>query len=230
MLLFMDELNNQVPQTNNETTPTPSTPPVTEAASVPEPSVVPAEAAPTATPTPALASPLSVTSVSPVKKDKAGKKPILMILVLLVAVLISGLGGYMVSNSKSNKALSKANASIAALSKEKEISIPQGATVIAQCSKGRGTQYALPKDIPLGPVYNVYEGKVIGIEYMVGKDDLLGASKNFLNLPLADAKFDHVNIGLLSQGHAGFPAPHYHVDIMTVPSSVTDKITCPVAK
>ncbi len=107
-----------------------------------------------------------------------------------------------------------------------ELSVPQDATVIAQCAKGRGTQYALPKDIPLGPVYNVYEGKVIGIEYMVGKDDLLTSAKSYLNLPLKNIKYDHVNIGLLSQGHAGFPQPHDHVSFMMVPTSLTDKIIC----
>ena len=109
---------------------------------------------------------------------------------------------------------------------EAAITLPTDATQISKCAIGRGAQYALPKDIPLGPVYNVYQGKVIGIEYMVGKDDLLTKNQSFLNLALANQKYDHVNIGLLSQGHSGFPSPHYHVDVMMVPKTVTDLITC----
>src|SRR6185312_9331701 len=52
--------------------------------------------------------------------------------------------------------------------------VPQGATIISQCAVGRGTQYVLPSNIPHGPVFNVYQGKVIGLEYMIGVSDLAG--------------------------------------------------------
>ncbi|GAC1387536.1 MAG: hypothetical protein NVS1B7_0660 [Candidatus Saccharimonadales bacterium] len=146
--------------------------------------------------------------------------------IALLLILIAGAGSYVYATGIANKKIDDVKRSSAAANVSQELSIPAGATVIAECAKGRGKQYVLPKDIPLGPVYNVSEGKVIGIEYMVGKDDLIGSTKNFLNLPLNNIKYDHVNIGLLSQGHAGFPSPHYHVDVMMVPTSVTDKITC----
>ena len=132
----------------------------------------------------------------------------LLVLLALALVALAGFGGYSYGMSR----------------------VPQGASVIAQCAKGRGTQYVLPKDITphpyVGPVYNVYQGKVIGLEFMIGKDDLEKNNLDFLNLALSGVKYDHINVGLLSKGHAGYTIPHYHVDVMMVPTSVTDQITC----
>lgn len=105
------------------------------------------------------------------------------------------------------------------------LEVPQGATIISQCAIGRGTQYVLPSDIPHGPVYNVYKGKVIGLEYMIGKDDLAN-NKSYLGLPLYGRAYDHIDVGLLSEGHAGYPEPHYHVDVYTISRAASAAITC----
>jgi hypothetical protein len=107
----------------------------------------------------------------------------------------------------------------------KPLQVPQGATIISQCAVGRGTQYVLAQDIPHGPVFNVYQGKVIGLEFMVGKDDL-GSNKNLLSLPLYGGMYDHLDVGLLSQGHAGYPVPHYHVDLYNISPAESAAITC----
>lgn len=146
-------------------------------------------------------------------------KPVWAVVGILLIIFAAG-GGFGAGRMTAPKPKPTPVASLA-----DTFTLPQNATIISQCAKNRGTQYVLPKDIPLGPVYNVYNNKVIGIEYMIGKSDLIGG-ESYLNLPLNGQKYDHVNIGLLSNGHAGYPAPHYHVDIMTVPTSVTDKITC----
>jgi hypothetical protein len=106
------------------------------------------------------------------------------------------------------------------------LEVPKNATIISECATGRGKQYVLPKDIPGGPVYNVWNNKVIGVEYMVGKDELLLQNKNYLNLPLNGVAYDHLNIGLLSQGHSGFPSAHYHIDLFTISSAEADTIKC----
>jgi hypothetical protein len=103
--------------------------------------------------------------------------------------------------------------------------VPKGATVIEQCAKGRGTQYVLPSDIPHGPVYNVYQGKVIGIEYMVSDADVANKA-SFLGLPLDGKKYDHLDIGLESEGHAGFPVQHHHVDLYNISRTASEAITC----
>ena len=111
-------------------------------------------------------------------------------------------------------------------SQHTQLEVPKNATVIAECAIGRGKQYVLPEDIPTGPVYNVWDNKVIGLEFMVGRDELLSENKTLVNLPLNGAVYDHINIGLLSGGHSGFPQPHYHVDLFTVSNSEAEKITC----
>ncbi len=139
---------------------------------------------------------------------------------MILFVAAAATGGYFLGKQKVTAK------TVTAPKNETGLTLPTDATIISQCAVGRGTQYALPKDIPLGPVYNVYQGKVIGIEFMAGKDALLTQNQSFLDLPLRAQKYDHVNIGILSQGHAGFPSPHYHVDVMMISKAETDKITC----
>jgi hypothetical protein len=105
------------------------------------------------------------------------------------------------------------------------LQVPKGATIISQCAKGRGTQYVLPSNIPHGPVFNVFDGKVIGIEYMISPDDLTEGN-SFFDLPMYNQKYDHLDVGLLSKGHAGYPEPHYHVDLYTVSRAASQAITC----
>lgn len=140
---------------------------------------------------------------------------------LLVGLLAGfGLGHYAIKPAAKVAPNSPATQATASLE------LPKNATAIAECAVGRGKQYALPKDIPTGPVYNVWNNKVIGIEFMVGRDELLSQNKTLVNLPLHGVAYDHVNIGLLSQGHAGYPEPHYHVDVFTVSNTEASKITC----
>ncbi len=152
------------------------------------------------------------------------KLGILGITVVVLFGLVSyGSYAYGDSRGRSQQALVD-NASAAATS----LQVPKGATIIEQCDPHKGTQYILPSKIPNGPVYNVYKGKVIGVEYMIGKQDL-ASNKSFLDLPLFGQKYVHMNIGLLSQGHAGYPVPHYHVDLYSVPFSEEQAISCTAA-
>lgn len=105
------------------------------------------------------------------------------------------------------------------------LELPTGATMIAQCVPGRGTQYILPQDIPQGPIYNVWQGKVVGIEFMFDKNLLLNG-KEYIGLPLQAIGYNHINIGLLSGGHAGFEGTHYHMDVFTISHEEAQRITC----
>jgi hypothetical protein len=105
------------------------------------------------------------------------------------------------------------------------MAIPAGATIIEKCEPGLGTQYVLPKNIPDGPVYNVYKGKVIGIEYMSDLATLSKIGTIIGNLPLYGQKYDHINIMSMA-AHAGYPTAHYQVDVMMVPDATAAKITC----
>ena len=109
--------------------------------------------------------------------------------------------------------------------KSVEIELPNDAVRIQSCSENRGALFVKPADIPVGPIYMVSDGKVIGLEFMLAQDEFL-AGKNFSNLLGHNIKVDHVNTGLLLHGHAGYTKPHYHIDLYTVPQSVEEKITC----
>ncbi len=142
-----------------------------------------------------------------------------VVLVVCLTNYGSYLYGYHRGSAKVNSAVASADATAA------NLQVPKGATIIEQCAVGRGTQYVLPSNIPHGPVFNVHNGKVIGLEYMIGKDDL-ASNKSFYDLPLYGKKYNHLNIGLLSEGHSGYSAPHYHVDLYTISRAASEAITC----
>lgn len=106
------------------------------------------------------------------------------------------------------------------------LTLPGTAVQIQACANRRGSLYIKPEDIPVGPVYMVYKGKIIGIEFMLSQEDFInGKSYEYLagfNLPI-----DHVNIGLLSLGHEGYAIPHYHVDLYTISREEEAAIQCP---
>lgn len=172
--------------------------------------------------------PISATTedIPSVPPDKHNRKLLLRSVIacaVIIAITIFGMGGYSIGYSRGQTAQGQVDSRANAL--KIELKAPADATIISQCAKGRGTQYVLPKDIPQGPVYNVYKGKVIGLEFMIGKNDLLNA-KSFLSLPLYGHSYDHIDVGLLSQGHAGYPEPHYHVDVYNVTPAESAAITC----
>jgi hypothetical protein len=99
-----------------------------------------------------------------------------------------------------------------------ELSIPAGAVVIAQCQPGYGTQYAQPKDLPTGPIYDVSQGKIIGVEYIVPQN-----SKGLKDLPLLSTNYDHIDVQPVT-GPAG--SSQTQVDMMMVSKTASDAITC----
>ncbi len=148
------------------------------------------------------------------------------IYLLSIFTLILGIAlGYVLF--KTLPGIKTVNTSLPESTKEvKEITLPTDAVKIQLCSDHRGSLYIKPQDIPVGPVYMVNEGKVIGIEYMLEKDQVLDG-QSYKGLTGLGIKIDHVNIGLLSQGHEGFTAPHYHVDLYSVSKDVEQAIVCP---
>src|SRR6185503_10161756 len=167
-------------------------------------------------PAPPVAEPASGPALAPARPPYFKLAAAVAAFLLLVLVALSA---YAYGLSQGHARLASTAAP------ETPIQVPQGATVISQCAVGRGTQYVLPSNIPHGPVFNVYQGKVIGLEYMIGVSDLAG-NTSFFDLPLYGKKYDHIDVGLLSQGHAGYPEPHYHVDVFNISRAASADITC----
>lgn len=196
------------------------------------PSLPPAETpSPTSEPSPAAAdaspSVLSITSGRAVPPKKGPGLPLIGLIVLVLGLL----GGFFLNTALGHPLAKKEtavnNSQTQQAQQKKILTLPDGAVEINACAKGRGKQFALPKDIPFGPVYNVHEGKVTAIEFMPAQSDFTASTpKDFIDLKLYGVEYDHVNIGLLSKGHAGYPSPHYHVDVFTITHEESNKITC----
>lgn len=105
------------------------------------------------------------------------------------------------------------------------LEVPDDAQVINECAARRGKQFVKPEDIPFGPVYGVWEDEITSVEYMLGKEDFLGGT-DYNDVDLMGAEYDHMDVGLLSEGHAGYPEPHYHVDLFTISQEESEQITC----
>lgn len=105
------------------------------------------------------------------------------------------------------------------------LEVPDNAQVINECAPNRGKQFVSSEDIPFGPVYGVWEGEITSVEYMLGKEDFLGG-EDYINVDLMGAEYDHMNVGLLSEGHSGYQEPHYHVDLFTISHEKSEQITC----
>lgn len=150
------------------------------------------------------------------------KKSMLPKLILFVVVLLliagAAAGAYLFGKHQNKPAPTAAA--------EADIIVPDGATVAEECIDGLGKQYALPKDIPYGPIYNVNNGKVIGVEYMVGGDEFTKDPAKFTNLQGFNHKFDHVNLDYLPNGHAGLIGTHFHIDLFTISKEAASQIKC----
>ncbi len=109
-----------------------------------------------------------------------------------------------------------------------KIVLPSNAVQIQECANNKGALYVEPQNIPVGPVYLVHNGEVIGIEYMLSKDEIL-SGKTYKHLNGLGIKVDHINIGVMEEGHEVYESPHYHIDVYSVSEEVESKIICPHA-
>ncbi|HEU0220875.1 MAG TPA: hypothetical protein VFR34_01505, partial [Paracoccaceae bacterium] len=50
--------------------------------------------------------------------------------------------------------------------------LPEGAVQISPVVPAMGEHWAKPAELPLGPIYRVYEGKIVRLEFMVSREDL----------------------------------------------------------
>lgn len=102
-------------------------------------------------------------------------------------------------------------------------SLPKNVVQISPVIPGMGEHWADPKDLPLGPIYGVSEGRVIFLEFMIdratlaqGKSFTELASKAGIKLP----PVDHMDIDWEPKGHHGFVVPHYDIHLYFVPHAM----------
>lgn len=134
---------------------------------------------------------------------------------------------------------------------KKDIPLPPDAVKISECVPYMGEHWVQPQNIPGGPYYVVYQGKVVSLEYMFKEEDIPGEKVAKLSFPdyikylkdnnytLAEAikvndraysllkgyEYDSVHIAWTAP-HAGFTVPHIDMHIYLIPEAELDNV-CP---
>jgi hypothetical protein len=69
-------------------------------------------------------------------------------------------------------------------------------------------------DLPVGPIYGIYEGKLGFLEYMIAQDDFV-TGVNYVNLAgmkgVPSPAVVQMDIEFQAEGHEGFEVPHYDI-------------------
>lgn len=99
--------------------------------------------------------------------------------------------------------------------------LPAGVMMISPCVATMGEHWASPKNLPFGPIYGTYQGKVVFTEVMIDKKDFAkGMGWSNVLRPLPGHAIDHVEIWYEPNGHEGYPVPHYDLHAFYVPHAV----------
>ena len=88
------------------------------------------------------------------------------------------------------------------------LTLPEGAIQLSPALPAMGEHWARPQDLPLGPIYMVWQGDVIGIEYMFDPPMMqrveiptpAGAEVYYAleNLDLYGQRVDHIGVENIS--------------------------------
>ncbi len=102
------------------------------------------------------------------------------------------------------------------------VKLPEGAQQLTELVPTMGEHWADPAELPLGPIYLVHDGEVIGMEYMwseemlqtVSLDTPEGLFEFFALQPLdVSGTVDHMEVALMPDGHEGFEVPHWDLHL-----------------
>jgi len=90
--------------------------------------------------------------------------------------------------------------------------LPKGTIQITPVVPGMGEHWADPKNLPLGPIYGVYGGKITFLEYMISQDDFVkGVNHTELARNESLPAIDHIDFEFQPNGHEGYEIPHYDI-------------------
>lgn len=175
------------------------------------------------------------------------------ILIALLLVSLAGVGYFATTTINLGKQLTASQDRIKATEASSVFQLPPNLVKISECVPTEGEHWMNPKNLPHGPLYGVYKGKVISIEYMFLPSDIGGAAVSKLNFP-DTLKFMQQNnltlddyVHLLGSGfdlfgfkytyftihwivaHAGLTVPHYDFHFYLVSKEEANQV-CPDAK
>ncbi len=104
--------------------------------------------------------------------------------------------------------------------------IPADAMLVSPCIATMGEHWANLKNLPLGPIYGVWQGKPVFTELMVSVQQLQKGFSYADIHALPGYTIDHVDVSFEPNGHEGFPIPHYDIHAYYVTPAVQATI-CP---
>lgn len=96
------------------------------------------------------------------------------------------------------------------------LALPEGSIKISEVVPAMGEHWANPQagELPVGPVYGVYNGKLVFLEYMIAQEDFING-KSHVNLNgmkgVPSPAVVQMDVDFEPQGHPGFEAPHYDI-------------------
>lgn len=177
-----------------------------------------------------------------------------VLIIVLSVIIVTLIAGLVFTYQKYQSATLEQMASATLLAEERRLpTLPMGAVKLSECIPHEGEHWVVPKDLPYGPFYSTYNGKVISTEYMFTEDSIPGKEgvnmsfdevvtfMNHTNLSFSDLVknsffgfdlFDHRYKSFdihWSAPHAGFDTPHIDVHFFLVDKSELENI-CPDAK
>lgn len=102
------------------------------------------------------------------------------------------------------------------------VTLPKDAVKLSDVVPAMGEHWANPKDMPIGPIYLVNKGKVIGLEYMWTEAMMQDVSiptpagleqfKSMADMPVG-ATINHIDLGFMPKGHEGFTEAHWDIHL-----------------
>lgn len=116
--------------------------------------------------------------------------------------------------------------------KKKEVyvlALPKGSIQISPVVPAMGEHWANPQagDLPTGPIYGVYENRLVFLEYMIAQDDFVNG-KNHVNLEgmkgVPSPAVVQMDIEYQAHGHEGFEVPHYDIHAYFITDEEQQKI------
>jgi hypothetical protein len=104
--------------------------------------------------------------------------------------------------------------------------IPADAVLVSPCVATMGEHWVALKDLPMGPIYGVWQGKPVFTEIMVPLTELQKGF-SYANIhALPGYTIDHIDFEFEPNGHPGLPVPHYDLHAYYV-SPAEQQAICP---
>lgn len=106
---------------------------------------------------------------------------------------------------------------------------PPGVVQVSPCVPLMGEHWARLQDMPTGPIFTVYQGRLMSIEYMPSQADF-AAGKSWHELMFTywgqQLPIQHADFGFQPNGHEGFEVPHFDFHFFVVSPEEVQQITC----